>query len=427
MNALKAANPGLYNSGTGEFCTGDAATSLKGSPVTNGPALSLTTYDITGFDSDNVDLGKAKKLDAFGASDETKTYPSFTTEDGSLAAELSKNGSLKKTFRQWDTFAVLYPTDVSISHDYIIEARTPLNSYGNNHYSLRVGVGTPDSGWNTTAAKKLSLSAKGHLTVYTNANATESKSFYFAKLTNSQAGRTIDLNLFDVGDGAAPLDVELIKPKNATGLDGFASGFGNCEQLGPKTLHFNRMPCHIDDAEGSRPGYTPVVDYNGRNVTLRFTIPDTYRCNDDGGTGCWMGLRFNTSNAVYDTTTWEILDCGKPLRLIQPGLPDVQDTCPSPSGAKGAPTTTTKKPTTTTKKPTTTTSAKPGVTTTKKPSTSTTKKPSTTTSKKPGATTSTTKPSTPTTKVTTTTKKPIPTTTPTTQKPTTSTTWIGGT
>jgi hypothetical protein len=414
----------LYGAGPdNQACTGDAASSLPGSHSLNkAPELSLAVYNVTGDIEGKLDEQVGK----------TATYPSVTVKDStSLANQLATNeDGIRDSFRRWNTFVTIDVPSTKDSgysysgYDYIIRAETPEDSYGNNHYSLRAGLGSEGS-WNQTGNKGMSLSAQGHMAVFTNAKSNTSR-FYFAKFTDSQAGRTIDVNLFDIGDGPAPISVNLIKPSKATGI---GTGFGKCEQLGPDTYKSLRNPCNISYATRTMSGGIP--GYDGRNVTLHFKLPDDYRCADDGGSGCWMALEFTTDKPASDTTTWEILDCGRPLRLIQPGQPEAMDSCPSPSGVQATPeepvttttttkpsTTTTAKQTTTTKKPSTTTTKKPGNTTTsQRPGTSTTKKPTTTTQRPPS--TSTTK------KPTTTTSKPNTTTT---KKPATTTTiYIGGT
>lgn len=418
--------PDLYASGPDSpYCTGDSASSLPNShSLDKAPELTLEVFNVTG----DVD----GKLDTQVG--DSKTYPSVTVKDSaSLANQLATNkDGIKDSFRQWNTFVTIHPPSGKDGgknvhgYDYIIRAETPKNSYGNNHFSLRAGLGD-ELNWNRTGNKGMSLSAKGHFAVFTNSKSRTSK-FYFAKFTDSQAGRVIDVNLFDIGDGPAPISVKLIRPTNASGL---TNNFGRCEQLGPYNYSILRenVGCRIVEAERTAVGSVP--GYDGRNVTLHFTLPTDYRCTDDGGSGCWMALEFETSKPAQDTTTWEILDCGRPLRLIETGKPEALDNCPSPSGVKATPeeptTTTTEAPTTTTQRQTTTTTKQ--TTTTRKPNTSTTQRPNTSTTQRQTTTTqrqtSTTQRQTTTTqRQTTTTRKP----TTTTQRPTTTTTiYIGGT
>ncbi len=224
------------------------------------------------------------------------------------SSEDSNNPSIAESFRQWFTVG-----ELTEPGDYVVEITTPTNAHGANRYSLRAGVLGANDKWSPSQSDGVSVYARGHLTVFTNAKANDT-SFYFAKLTSGSAGRTVKFNLYDIGDvtGGQAVDLQLVPPANSNIT---TSGFSNCSQTGPGTMSVGSLPnCTIV-------GATPAK-YNGKNVVLSVQVPDNYVCNDKGGSGCWMALRFVVTGNVgaqqpsQDTTTWEVVECGRPVQLI---------------------------------------------------------------------------------------------------------------
>lgn len=290
-----------YAAGNGEFCTGDVYNGGE-----NAPAPSITA--ITSIAGPKETVGKALN---------TVVFPSAKTT-AEVTAGMNSTGtpnkpSLGQTFRKWAPIATL-----SGSGDYVIEVKTTnADAAAANRFSLRAGVLSGNT-FNSSLSKGVSISALGHFTPYTNATASDAR-FYFAKLTSNVAGRTIEVNLFDIGDASQGdgVDVEVVAPAGATGL---ANGTfaGRCSQLGPEDGRVTDISgdCKIPNATRDR--------FNGRTASMQIQIPANYTCTDNGGSECWMAIRFTVRNAQnvsstnpsQDTTTWSITSCGRPLALV---------------------------------------------------------------------------------------------------------------
>jgi hypothetical protein len=294
---------GIYDRGAASpYCTGDLSQGVSGVS----PELTFTVHKADG------------KLRKTGSALETIQYPSVPQNSGNprqtLLNKINGDALFRESFRKWHTFATF-----SHAGDYIITATTTDGSAGANRYSLRAGIGPANSKlWNAAAAGKLRLYAQHHLTVYTNAK-DDQTAFYFAKLTNQVAGRDITFELYDIGDvpSGQSVDMKFVRPTGVAAHNWIQS----CVQNGAGETNKELMGCEIKGATTSR--------YNGKVVKITMKIPSTYSCNETTPSSCWMSLRFNLhhddpSEAASplrpstDTTTWQINDCGSPLRLTSP-------------------------------------------------------------------------------------------------------------
>ena len=299
-----AANPAdgepaeMYTAGVeSPYCTNDEVDSGK-------PQATLTLGVYKSGSKNNLGAPLAPK----------KTWGSIAEGDN-LQQRLTADPLLRDGFRHWSN---LYPQPIAVGPGkYVIEATTPPQAGGTNRFALRVGMMNFNK-WDVALSKKVSIEADKHLTIYTNAPADQSQ-FYFAKLTTNLANRTLDVNLYDIGDtaGGGAVSLNLVAPTGSTGLPSGPDGkpsFGPCEQIGPGGAPAKvNNPCGIVNA-------TSDV-YNGKIVKLRIRVPAGYTCDDDGTSKCWMSLKFilNSTSATApsnDTTTWEMKECGAPSRLL---------------------------------------------------------------------------------------------------------------
>lgn len=291
-------DPDLYARGAGsKYCTGDNAQGGSGAA----PAL---TFEVKRADGNKQPSGSLLERITFPALDNNSA-----SNESSLVNAI-RNTSLGDSFRKWSTVATFTEPG-----DYIVSVSTPENSVGANRFSLRLGVGNAASQqWSSFEAGKVTVSAQHHLTVYTNATGTDT-AFYFAKMTDQVAGRTITFELYDIGDvgRAESVDLQLLRPNNSRG-----DWITECIQNGAGRVDFPLPGCEIKGAKSSV--------YNGKIVKLTMKIPSSYSCTDNGTSDCWMSLRFKLNNPdnvsaaqpSTDTTTWQINDCGNPLRLTNP-------------------------------------------------------------------------------------------------------------
>jgi hypothetical protein len=305
-------DPGLYAPNVGKYCTGDFhQTSQNGSPT-----LSLT---MNRADSKLNPTGNALKTFKFPSLPQNVAQPKETLLNaitGNVAND-GANVNIRDSFRKWAT-VYTFPGPGT----YVVTASTTNEATGANRFSLRLGLGS-SSAWSTTNADLVTIHARHHLAVYTNATKDDT-AFYFAKLPSQVAGRTLVLELYDIGDVPNGQSVDLTFKKPAG-----ASNFVNsCVQIvGPDASTTAVQPCGIKNAFKAR--------YNGKVVQLKLKIPDNYQCIETEARSCWMSLGFNLHRDTddsqpllpsNDTTTWQITDCGNPLRLVTPNFEETDET-----------------------------------------------------------------------------------------------------
>lgn len=242
-------------------------------------------------------------------------YQLLDDDDGyrdSEAAEFSAE------FRRWVTLCTIPPASVQSyidlgQRDFIVQIRlnssygnyasTTAHKYGRNHLSLRAGYGSGLTG-------DVDVYANGRMALhagFAQANTT----FYIAKVGPEQAGRTLTVEFFDVGDASVSGTLTIQKPVGSTG-----SAF---------TCAFRRVRGSdgvADTPAGSGCSLTNVNSsngYQGSLTTAFVSIPSNYSCDPNTATGCWVTILFAypSGGSVSDHTTWNAGVLGDPVRLVE--------------------------------------------------------------------------------------------------------------
>lgn len=209
-------------------------------------------------------------------------------------------------FRRW-TDVCQVPAAEVVPGDYLLQVTTtadrsdPPSSLtrhdpavatgGYNKYAVRAGSGSPGT---SGFADGVQVAADGYLPIYVNqAGAGTTSGFSLARVPSRYAGRTLELELFDVADGAnAALTV--VPPADRTGAP-----------LPPCTITRDAAPPSVTtSATCTLTGLTNSL-YNGRTVTVRWPLPADYRCETRSDDGCRFRLRLDFgAGAPTDQTTW---------------------------------------------------------------------------------------------------------------------------
>lgn len=220
-----------------------------------------------------------------------------------------------EVFRRWVTVCEI-PAGSVQTGKYILQIRTnatpanpttydpSVNTGGHNRFSIRAGFG--DAGLASVDGSSLTMNARGRLPLFTNANSATA-TFYLAKVGSYDAGRTLRISLFDMGDvsgGAGSL--QILPPQE------FASTFSGCEFVrdGGGTLSTENSVCKLKDVSAAN-------GYQGKIVTIDVPIPQDYSCDDDSPTGCWITVKADFPGGVNDVTTWSATILGNPVRLVE--------------------------------------------------------------------------------------------------------------
>ncbi|MGL5863285.1 MAG: pilus assembly protein TadG-related protein, partial [Phycicoccus sp.] len=231
----------------------------------------------------------------------TQVFDSFS---GNLAVALdtSRVGTgfrpdVAANFRRWVPLCTIPGT--TQPGTYAIQVRTNgLGAdlgVGNNRFGLRAsGSGAGDN-------DAVSIAGFGKMVMFANTPAGTSR-FFIARVPSSSSGRTVKINLFDIGDGATSGSHITVVPPSEVG-----GSFSGCEGQGLVN----------GPLAGCRLGVSST--FNGRWQTVTVPLPSTYRCDDTRAAGCWLRLEYfsGPSSEQRDTTSWQASVDGDPIRLVE--------------------------------------------------------------------------------------------------------------
>jgi hypothetical protein len=278
-------------------------------------APDTTTWD----DTDNPVMCTQRFPGYSLSSGNPSVYQLLKPTDGVADAQSVRNSSdgvwtFAETFRQWATVCDITS---AVAGEYIVQVRTnaasnppngtaydaTINTGGHNRFSMRVGTA---NGTNGVTGTGYVAQARGRLPIYANNAAT---AFKAARVLPGGVGRTLQLDLFDMGDSnnAGTL---YIQPSSDANISGF-SGCAFTRSSGGAMSGANPSNCSVSGVQSSN-------GFDGRWLTVLIPIPDTYTCNAASETGCWVTVRPDFSGgSPTDTTTWSASMKGSPVRLVE--------------------------------------------------------------------------------------------------------------
>ncbi len=130
--------------------------------------------------------------------------------------------------------------------------------------------------------------------------------FYLARIVPEYAGQILELELFDVADGANA-SLTIVPPTDQTGTP-----------LGGCTFIRDAAPPTITTSSTcTQTGLTNTL-YNGRSLTAQIPLPENYGCDAGSDLGCWFKINLDFgSGAPTDQTTWSARVRGDPVRLVE--------------------------------------------------------------------------------------------------------------
>ena len=216
---------------------------------------------------------------------------------------------------------------------YFLEVYTTAseaNSFGSNGFAMQAivgagnpGNGTAGSGANacTTISGQTGYSATcapvhgiENMSIYANLSGTQA-SFYLAQVDPVYAGKTLDIMLFDPGEGAS--SIEILDP------NGNPATFTWTTPCNPPTAPSGGCsggPTSLLDVSGS--GFTqPVLNvsstskYSDRSVHLFVPLRTDYTAAY--GSNVWWKVRYTVGSSPTDRTTWAATIQGNPVHLVQ--------------------------------------------------------------------------------------------------------------
>ena len=203
-------------------------------------------------------------------------------------------------FRQWYTICTITGTADS---DYFLQVNG-AGGQGHNRFAIRA---LPTTG-PTTA---VSLYGNGKMAIYANAGSNVLTQFYLARVPTSDAGHTLDLFLFDIGDAGAGVTGTLtIVPPDGSALQNCTYTPPPGNTTGPSWGTPSPMTnCSISGVSST--------DYQGQWIEIGVPVPSAYSCNDSDPNDCWFRINYLFNGPVNDTTSWSAKLEGDPVRIVQ--------------------------------------------------------------------------------------------------------------
>jgi hypothetical protein len=227
----------------------------------------------------------------------------FQGYDGDLKVALDKTTptytsrpDVAANFRQWKTLCTITNAQPGT---YMIQVQTNGLLHdaasGHNRFSLRA--------YGSSSAENDAISVAGFnkMAMYANTpNGTTTA--FLAKVPSGAKGQLFNVQLWDIGDGAAAGSTVTIRPPLETG-----GTFSNCTGAGVQNGALNNCQINVSSS------------FNGKWQTISIPIPATYACTDLSPTGCWVRLSFYYGNgsSPMDTTSWTASIQGDPVRLVE--------------------------------------------------------------------------------------------------------------
>lgn len=215
-------------------------------------------------------------------------------------------------FRRWVRICEI-PAGQVEQGDYIVQVRTNASSGnptlydpsynlgGRNHFSLRAGY---DTGGTAPDGTGVELFATGTMAIDVNVPGA-STLMELAKVTPEYAGRTLRIELWDVGDAAAAGVLTILPPAESS------TTFSNCRFTNTNTAWSDADPTDCASVVSSA--------MNGNLLTIEVDLPSGYTCDPTLTTGCFIRVQvaFPAGTTVYDHTTWAVDVVGDPVRLLE--------------------------------------------------------------------------------------------------------------
>lgn len=191
---------------------------------------------------------------------------------------------------------------------------------GNNGYALRV-----------TGSTNSRLYALDDLSIYTNTPSSDAR-FYLADIGPEHAGKRLQIDLYDAGDGSAGnYTMQVLAPPsgapNAIPTSGAtipAAGIADSCRYNPTASATKDQ--NVAGASGAAAtnctvqtrstSSTPSNKYNASWLRIEIEISDNYTCSTD----CWWSIKYDFGGAAgipTDRTVWSIRVLGDPVHLIE--------------------------------------------------------------------------------------------------------------
>jgi hypothetical protein len=200
-------------------------------------------------------------------------------------------------------------------------ASQTTESRASNGFGLRAYTGATfatcttiaaDTGYSATCPQ---IHGVGAMSIYANLGGTtgSTATFYLAEVDPIHAGKTMQITLFDAGEGAQK--IEVLDPNGSPATFGWStrcnpptSPSGGCSGSNVTSLDVS--------GTGIQPytGLLSTSKYNDRKMTLDIKLPANY--STVYGAKRWWKIRYTVGSTASDRTTWSVGIVGDPVHLV---------------------------------------------------------------------------------------------------------------
>lgn len=266
---------------------------------------------------------KPVKVSAYNPSSSTYIYDQLMSATSGNLNAAYPTLNFGQTFRRWATICTIPSGSVQLGQ-YIVQVRTnakasSLTDYdptvateGHNRLSMRVGFGA--AGVAAVDGSNVTLAARGQLPIYANSVGADTR-FYLARILPNDAGRTLRISLYDMGESDKGGVLQVLPPAEVSAS---LPNFTGCDftRDDNKAMTEDPSTCKVSNIYS-----TSANNYmwNGRLLIIDVPIPKTYTCNQAAATGCWIKIKmqYPTGAVVNDATTWSAAILGNPIRIVE--------------------------------------------------------------------------------------------------------------
>lgn len=306
--------------GSAKYCPGDASYASSNNANVQTSFIVRSPDSTEWSDTDNPIISNASCAPVTaGSLNPTTATDIYTQLTGAASGVINASDGTLTFAEMFHRFATVctIPSGSVETGRYILQIRTNATSAaptvysagvtteGANHMSVRVGFGT--SGLAAVDGSGVTISARGRLPIFANAAGANTQ-FYVARVLPYDAGRTLRINLYDMGESSQAGTLRILGPTEYTGT------LSGCVITRDDNASLSTTPslCQLNNVLSSG-------GYNGRLLTIDVPIPVNYTCSSNSATGCWMRIQasYPSGAVVNDATTWSASILGNPVRLVE--------------------------------------------------------------------------------------------------------------
>jgi hypothetical protein len=162
----------------------------------------------------------------------------------------------------------------------------------------------------------------GKIVAYNIIQGAGSQAFYMAQIGPEDAGKTLEIDLFDIGDISGTGNLNILSPdgnryNNATFSYTSDANCGQLQKLAGPCTSSSGTSISVTDASKHQ-------SWQDSWLTIQIKLPLTYGCSmvtpclkPSGETQQgWWKIQYNTSSGADDTTTWMVSLIGNPVHLL---------------------------------------------------------------------------------------------------------------